>query len=517
MSVLRHARPAPKDGRCGASVASVNGSVAANIRGLGNIATKDMAVVSSNVRRGLPSVDEALRDEILIQAARQHGRVDVVNAVRAAIAHLRREIESASGPVGSPLALVVSGAVALLEQWSGPSPRPVLNLTGIVIHTNLGRAPLPAEAIEAMAAVARDPSDLEFNLDSGRRADRDDHLEALLRRLTGAEAATVVNNNAAALMLVLNTLALRKDVPVSRGQLIEIGGSFRLPEIMARSGARLREVGTTNRTRIDDYRAAIGPRTALLMEVHTSNYEIQGFTASVSTRQLSDLAGASGIPLLVDLGSGSLIDLGRHGLRRESTVQDVLADGADLAIFSGDKLLGGPQAGIIVGRTDLVARIKRNPMKRALRVDKLTIAALAEVLKLYRDPERLASRLPVLRLLSRDPADIDAQARRILPYVRKCLEGRATVETAPCESQAGSGALPTAAIPSTALTLRPVARRGEGKALRELAHALRQLPVPVIGRLQQGCILLDLRCLEDDRQLLAQLEHLASGNTTSAS
>ena len=472
-----------------------------------------MVADRSNPLRCLPSVDEVLKEHIPPEALEQHGRPQVLIAVRTAIAELRAALESKPTLPGEAALLAADRALGLLADGAHPSPRPVLNLTGTVIHTNLGRAVMPPEAIEAMAVAARDASNLEFDLQSGQRADRDDHVEPLLRTLTGAEAATVVNNNAAALMLVLNTLAARKEVPVSRGQLIEIGGSFRLPDIMARAGAKLREVGTTNKTRIEDFRDAIGPRTALLMEVHTSNYEIQGFTASVATRQLSSLAKASGIPLLVDLGSGSLVDLAKFGLRREPTVQDVLINGADLAVFSGDKLLGGPQAGIIVGRADLVARIKRNPMKRALRVDKITIAALAAVLKLYGDPDRLATRLPVLRLLSRHVSDIAAQASRLLPQVRTCLEGIARVEVADCNSQVGSGASPTATIPSAGLILQPL-RRGD-RVLRSFARALRELPVPVIGRLHQGSVLLDLRCLDEDHALIRQLEHLGPGRTSS--
>ncbi len=472
-----------------------------------------MVADRSNPFGCLPSVDEVLKERIPAEAFERHGRSQVLSAVRLAIAQLRASLENRPLPPADAALLAAKHALGLLADLSNPSPRPVLNLTGTVIHTNLGRAVMPPEAIEAMAVAARDPSNLEFDLQSGQRADRDDHVEPLLRALTGAEAATVVNNNAAALMLVLNTLALRKEVPVSRGQLIEIGGSFRLPDIMARAGAKMREVGTTNKTRIEDYREAIGPRTALLMEVHTSNYEIQGFTASVATRQLALLAKAAGVPLLVDLGSGSLVDLAKFGLRREPTVQDVLTNGADLAVFSGDNLLGGPQAGIIVGRADLVARIKRNPMKRALRVDKLTIAALAAVLKLYGDPDRLTTRLPVLGLLSRHVSDIAAQASRLLPQVRTCLEGIASVEIADCESQVGSGASPTATIPSAGLILRPL-RRGD-RALRLFARTLRELPVPVIGRLHQGGVLLDLRCLDADHALIRQLEHLGPGDMPS--
>ncbi len=474
-----------------------------------------MVADRSNPLRCLPSVDEVLKDRIPPDAIERHGRAQVLTAVRTAIAQLRAALEIGPMPQGDAALFAAERTLALLAEWAQPSPRPVLNLTGTVIHTNLGRAVMPQEAIEAMAVAARDASNLEFDLESGQRADRDDHVEPLLRSLTGAEAATVVNNNAAALMLALNTLAARKEVPVSRGQLIEIGGSFRLPDIMARAGAKLREVGTTNKTRIDDYRDAIGPRTALLMEVHTSNYEIQGFTASVTTRQLSALAKSSDLPLLVDLGSGSLVDMARFGLQREPTVQDVLASGADLAVFSGDKLLGGPQAGIIVGRADLVARIKRNPMKRALRVDKITIAALAAVLKLYGDPDRLAMRLPVLRLLSRHVSDIAAQASRLLPQVRTCLEGIASVEIADCDSQVGSGASPTATIPSAGLIVRPL-RRGD-RVLRLFARMLRELPMPVIGRLHQGGVLLDLRCLDDDGVLITQLQYLASRDPLSLS
>ncbi len=388
-------------------------------------------------------------------------------------------------------------------------PRRVFNLTGTILHTNLGRAPLAAAAIEAMMRVASGPSALEYDLASGRRGNRAGDVAIRLQRLTGARSALVVNNNAAAVMLLLNTLALRRQVPVSRGELVEIGGAFRMPAIMARAGARLVEVGTTNRTHLADYEEALGPRTGLLLKVHTSNYVIEGFASAVGEAELVRLARAHDVPFAVDLGSGALVDFSRWGLPREPVVAEIVAEGADLVTFSGDKLLGGPQAGIIVGRADLVRRLAANPMMRAMRPDKMTLAALDATLALYEDPDSLPRTLPALRLLTRSAADIAQEARELAGDLAGALAGDFTVEVVPLESQIGSGAQPVTTLASAGLAIRPAGSgRGSDRRLRAIAAALRRLPRPVIGSIRGGAFVLDLRCLDDRDTFRAGLRDL---------
>ncbi len=457
----------------------------------------------------LPSVERLLTQGDTSDLIAEFGRPAVSLAIRAVLARVRAEL-LANGPseIPSDISLIRASGRQLRED-ARPSLRRVFNLTGTVLHTNLGRAMLPEEAIEAVVLAAREATNLEFNLADGRRGDRDAHVEQELCHITGAEAATVVNNNAAAVLLVLNSLANRKEVPTSRGELIEIGGSFRIPDIMARSGCRLREVGTTNRTHLSDYEDAIGPKTGLVMKVHPSNYAIEGFTAEVPEADLAKLCHERGIPFAVDLGSGTAIDLQKFGLPHEPTPAESIANGADLVTFSGDKLLGGPQAGIIVGRADLVKTIKRNPLTRALRIDKMTIAALSAVLRLYLNPDRLRIRLPALRLLVRPLSDIRAIAERMRNPIASRLEGLASVEVVFCESQIGSGALPTRKIPSAGLTIRPaIEKRGSGAALERIARAFRELPVPVIGRIHDGALVFDSRCLEDEAEFVNQLREL---------
>jgi len=453
-------------------------------------------------RAALPGVDRILRSEGGCDLVGRYGRQLVVDAVRAALAERRR-----CGGVAT-VAAVVDETAASLARIIQPSQRWVFNLTGTVLHTNLGRAPLPEEAIAAAAAAMRDPTTLEYDLASGRRGERDDHVAGWLTRLTGAEAALAVNNNAAALVLALNTLAEGRETIVSRGELIEIGGSFRLPDIMARAGTKLREVGTTNRTHVADFASAIGPQTGLILKAHTSNYAIEGFTAAVPAARLAALARERGIPFVEDLGSGSLVDIARWGLPHEPTAREALAQGADLVTFSGDKLLGGPQAGLVVGRAELVRQLAKNPLKRALRLDKIRLAALEAVLRLYADPDHLGERLPTLRLLVRPHSEIAACGERLLPAIARALDGIAGVELVDTKSQIGSGALPVSLLPSVAFALRPVDR--SGAAVEALARDLRGLPIPVIGRIEAGRVLLDLRCLEDEPAFLAQLPALSA-------
>jgi len=446
----------------------------------------------------LPAVDLVLRMPAAGDAVERLGRAPVLDAVRAELAQLRADGATADAETVAQKAIVRAAAELAASQ------RPVFNLTGTVLHTNLGRAPLPPEAIEAAARAMANATNLEYELGSGKRGERDAHLRGWLRKLTGAEASSAVNNNAGAVLLLLNALALRKEVLVSRGELIEIGGAFRIPDIMSRAGCKLVEVGTTNRTHLIDFANAIGPKTALIMKVHPSNYAIQGFTSAVPEADLAKLAHERGLPFVIDLGSGSLIDLAPFGLPHEPTPREALALGADLVTFSGDKLLGGPQAGLIVGKAELIRRIDRNPLKRALRLDKGRLAALEAVLRLHADPDRLRQRSPTLRLLTRPEAEIAALGERLLPLVQVKLAAMADVELVPCQSQIGSGSLPVDRLPSRALALRPKARGG--KAVETLAARFRALAVPMIGRIADGRLLFDLRCLEDEPGFCQQLD-----------
>ena len=450
----------------------------------------------------LPSVDGFLRTphgQVLIDG---YGRDLVVDATRRVLSDLRTSRSADSSSLVELADLVQRACAARLA----PSFQSVFNLTGTILHTNLGRAPLAHAAIDAIVHAASTASNLEYDLDTGRRGDRHRGVADRLTRLTGAEDALVVNNNAAAIHLVLNSLARRKEVPVSRGELVEIGGSFRMPDIMANAGCKLIEVGTTNRTHLDDYRDAIHSRTALLLKVHTSNFSVSGFTSSVSERPLAALASSYAIPLIVDLGSGALVDLSRWNLPRETLVSETLDCGADLVTFSGDKLLGGPQAGLITGRHELIQRLRRNPLARAMRADKLTLAALDATLTLYEDPDRLPDRLPVLGFMTRSPDEILQQANRLRPPVADALPDDVVVAVVEMQSQIGSGAQPAQTLPSYGLAITTRQRRkGSDARLRKISAWLRCQEIPVISSLRDGALMMDLRCLTDEESFVKQL------------
>ncbi|MDM0007825.1 L-seryl-tRNA(Sec) selenium transferase [Variovorax sp. J22G73] len=470
---------------------------------------KESVVHGSTARpQDLPSVDQLLRLAGPVALLATHGHTLVVKEARALLDALRAQaLAGTLETVAVQHEALGNALAARVQARLAPRMRAVLNLTGTVIHTNLGRALLADAALQRLLAVMTSPNNLEYDLATGSRGDRDSLVEELLCTITGAEAATVVNNNAAAVLLTIAALAREREVIVSRGELVEIGGAFRMPDVMASAGARMVEVGTTNRTHPQDYERAINANTALVMKVHTSNYAVRGFTAAVDEATLAGIAHARGVPLATDLGSGSLVDLAHYGLPREPLPQEMLAAGCDVVTFSGDKLLGGPQAGLIVGSREAVGRIRKFPMKRALRMSKLPLAALEATLSLYLRPERLAQDLPTLRLLTRPAEAIREMAEALLPAVQAAVSPRFTVQVVPLLGQIGSGSLPVERLPSAGLALAPAgtSKKGLGTALDALATALRGLPLPVIGRIAEDRLLLDLRCLEDSGPFVAQL------------
>jgi L-seryl-tRNA(Ser) seleniumtransferase len=457
--------------------------------------------------KDLPAVDRLLRAADGLVAA--HGHTLVASHARALLDELRGlalqgQLSAAHvQPEG-----LIRALAQRIDRQLAPRMRQVINLTGTVIHTNLGRALLADEAVRSVLNIMRAPATLEYDLNTGGRGDRDAIVEELLCTITGAQAATVVNNNAAAVLLTLSALARGKEVIVSRGEQVEIGGAFRMPAVMAQAGAKLVEVGTTNRTHPHDYEEAVTPRTALIMKVHTSNYAVQGFTASVDESVLAGIAHTRNVLLATDLGAGSLVDLSTYGLPKEPQPQDKLSAGCDVVTFSGDKLLGGPQAGLIVGSTAAIGKIRKAPLKRALRLSKLPLAALEATLRLYLRPERLVQDLPVLRLLTRPATDMRAQAMRLQEAVAYAVTQRYAVQIMPMQGQIGSGSLPVERLPSAGFAITVPHAKRPGRALEALAVAWRALPVPVIGRIAQDQLLLDLRCLEDEAVFIEQLPHL---------
>ncbi len=465
--------------------------------------------------RRIPSVAFLLETDGVKSLLVRHPRAVVVEAIRRGLEALRRE---AAGPGGAGPRTREDWASVLLARLPGDIAeaegiplRPVINATGIVIHTNLGRAPLAEEAIRAVAETAGGYANLEYDLDAGKRSTRVAIVEEAILALTGAEAAHVVNNNAAAVLLCLAGLARGRDVLVSRGELVEIGGSFRIPDIMAESGANLVEVGTTNRTRIADYERAAGPRTALLLKVHRSNFSMSGFVEEASAAELAALGGRLGVPVMEDLGSGALFDFQAAGIPGTPTVRQALAAGPGIVTVSGDKLLGGPQAGIVVGRKDLVSPLKKHPLSRALRMDKLCLAALAATLRLYADERRAVARVPVLRMMTEPEDAVRARARRLVRLARRAAAaagGGVVLAVERDVSSPGGGAMPEVEIPTACVSVTHPAVRPE-----ELAERLRKGTPPVVARVGKGKVLLDMRTVADGevRALAAAVSAAAGG------
>ncbi len=461
-----------------------------------------MSASLDDPRRSIPSIDRLLGSDAFAPLLRAAPRARIVAALQRVQDEVRAQLATPSEAAAHDDAWYAGAVETLLAHAAQRSLRPVINATGVVLHTNLGRAPLAAEAIDAMAAVAGGYANLEYDVGQGRRGSRYDHCAALLCELTGAEAALVVNNNAAALVLALGTLAAGRAVVVSRGELVEIGGTFRVPEIIARSGARLHEVGATNRTRLADYQRALGPAAAAVLKVHRSNFRMSGFVEEVALPELARLTRAAGVPLVYDLGSGLLLEPARLGLRvDEPTPADALTAGADVVVISGDKLLGGPQAGILLGRAPLIAAMREDPLCRALRVDKLTLAALEATLALYRDPERALQRIPTLRMLGETAPVLRARADAL---VERLAASGVRAEVVPSDGAVGGGALPDVRLPGWAVALEAP----EGAARLD-AH-LRAATPPVVAVVRDGRVLLDLRTVApgQDEQLAALVANL---------
>jgi L-seryl-tRNA(Ser) seleniumtransferase len=445
--------------------------------------------------RDLPSIDEVLRTRVAQDLARDQPRWAVAEAARRVVDSERQQILHGRIDDKSPLARVEAALAGEVRALVAPAIRRVINATGVVLHTNLGRAPMPRRALERAVEIAAGYSNLEFDLETGMRGSRHGHLARILRQLTGAEDAVVVNNNAAAVLLVATALAAGREVIVSRGELIEIGGAFRIPDVLAAGGARLREVGTTNRTRIGDYEAALSPETALIMKVHRSNFAVVGFTEEVTVGELALLARRAGVPVVEDLGSGAMIDLGGYGMTSEPTATSSIGSGADLVTISGDKLLGGPQAGIIAGRASLVGRLRKHPLMRAVRPDKLTLASLEATLELYRDGTA-GQDVPIVSMLGARATDLRARAERL---ARRCQElGARTfaIDVRQATGKIGGGAQPLAELAGFAVVLRHPARTAV-----EIEAALRACTPPVVARVADAAVWLDVRTLVDDGEL----------------
>jgi L-seryl-tRNA(Ser) seleniumtransferase len=456
---------------------------------------KGMARKNTEMFRMIPAVDRLLEEADLKDASKAYPRNLILRAINKVLDELRTGIES--GDIHDPSILGIESVSRMvknrLELLARSSLRQVINATGVVIHTNLGRSVLAERVIKMFRPLAGGYSNLEYDLEQGKRGSRYTHVEGILKELTSAEAAMVVNNNAAAVLIALETLAKGREVIISRGELVEIGGSFRVPDVMKKSGARMVEVGTTNKTHLGDYEEAINPDTALLLKVHKSNFQIIGFAEEVNTSQLSGLGKKYGLPVMEDLGSGCLIDLSNYGLGKETTVQEVLADGADLVTFSGDKLLGGPQAGIILGRRDLIEAIRENQLNRALRIDKLTLLALEETLKTYRDERTALKEIPTLRMILEPYAGLKAKAGRLSRMTGRPASGNFKLDLADGISKVGGGALPLMDLRTRLLCLIPAKM-----SARYMDEWLRAFDPPIIARVEQDKVFLDVRTIQDE-------------------